>query len=368
MTNVWQIAAGEPRRYYGDLFVEHDAMFMGPGRHGRYEKAKYYQLVDDRKWSPSKIGQIRRFVEKVQPCDVVLLRCGHRAKAIGTVADEDYAWCDTFDDVFGWDLQHTRRVVWQERLKEELHEVQPKGGFFAGARQKATFSAVNDPTVRERVEPLLSRCQERPLKPLPEVPRPLKLAELGRDLFARGLPNDAVDKTLAAIERLRRLCQWYEEHGPAVRRPMSRRPTEHEVVAHMVVPFLLALGWSEQLLAVEWKQIDLAGFSETPTRESNCVLACEAKAMWHGLQNLLDQPAKYVKKRKLTGCQKVLLTDGARLYLYERADGKWGEEPVGYVNVNAIRTRHLVPPNTNAVATIVALTPAGVVRRLSKGP
>ncbi len=67
---------------------------------------------------------------------------------------------------------------------------------------------------------------------------------------------------------------WYREYGHA-----SARPDEHEVVAHMVLPLLLALGWSEQLLAVEWHKVDLAGFWGTPTIPENCVLMCEAKGV-----------------------------------------------------------------------------------------
>ncbi|HUT73999.1 MAG TPA: hypothetical protein VM221_04075 [Armatimonadota bacterium] len=355
MAKLWQIAAGERTRYYGDWFLEHDVMFMGPGRHGCYaeNEAKYGQLRNG----------LRRFVDvkKVQPGDVVLLRCGQRAKAIGLVFG-DYAWRETFDDVHGWDLQHTRRVIWQEDLKDELNRVQPEEGFFR-SKQAATFSAVNDPKVIEQIEPLGGRCQPRELKRLPEVPRevsrPLELPELGRELYSRGIPNDAVDRALSAIERQRQLWQWYDEHGQA-----SGRPTEHEVVAHLVLPLLLALGWSEQLLAIEWNRIDLAGFFRTPTRKEDCVLACEAKGMGHGLQDerTFDQAKKHT--HGLARCGRLLLTNGARFYLYERQGDKWCDQPAGYLNINRIRTAHLVPTNTNAVDTIEALTPAGVLRPL----
>jgi len=367
MVNVWQIAAGDATHRCDDLFLDHDVMFMGPGRYGSYEdrRATYDQLVQGGKWKRNKIGQIRRFVEEVHAGDVILLRLGHKVIAIGLAHENGYAWSDAFDDVFGWDLQHTRRVLWRQDLKEHLAREQPKEGFFARQRS-STFTAVNSPEIRERVEPLmplLSQPQERPLQPLPALPPKLDPSELGRELFARGIPNDAVDKVVAAIERQRRLWRWYDEQ-----KRRTGRPTEHEVVAHMVLPLLLALGWSEQLLAIEWRHIDLAGFSDTPTDETNCVLVCEAKGMGHGLQNVLAQAKRHVDKLGLRDSAKILLTDGARLYLHERADGKWSKDPVGYVNVNAIRTRHLVPPNTNAVATIVALTPAGVVRGLPKGP
>jgi hypothetical protein len=38
--------------------------------------------------------------------------------------------------------------------------------------------------------------------------------------------------------------------------------------------------------------------------------------------------------------------------------------PAGYLNVNLVRTDHLAPVGTNAVDTIVALTPAGAARPL----
>jgi hypothetical protein len=136
MTKVWQIAAGEPGRYYDDLFIRHDIMFLGPGRHGPYNeanKAKYDQSVIAN-WR----GMIRRFVEDVEPGDLILLRKSNKATALGQAAEAGYDWRSTFDDVFGWDLQHTRRVVWQPHLEAKISQAQEKGGFFAGEDRKST--------------------------------------------------------------------------------------------------------------------------------------------------------------------------------------------------------------------------------------
>ncbi|MCK4373692.1 MAG: hypothetical protein KAX19_00145, partial [Candidatus Brocadiae bacterium] len=203
-------------------------------------------------------------------------------------------------------------------------------------------------------------CEERELRDLPPCPpEPLSLEEAGTLLFAKGLPNEWVDRTIVAIQRQRRLADWY--------RTLDRetaRPKEHEVVAHMILPLLLALGWSEQLLAVEWHRIDLAGFAETPTTEETCVLVCEAKGLGHGLQDILEQAVDYVKRLKLDRCKKILLTDGQRLYLYQRAGDGWGSVPAGYINIHKIRTEHIAPANTNAIDTIIALTPTGAYRTL----
>ena len=352
MAQVWQIAAGERCRDYRNLFLEHDVMFMGPGRYGNY---------NDFTEAYKKAHQVHGFVKDVKNGDIVLLRFGYRVEAIGLVADDNYLWNDTFDDVFGWDLQHTRRVIWHP--VEELRQIQKKEDeeLFAKRKQIPTFTAVKDRAILDRVEHLFEHCKTRPLKAMPaELPKPLELDELGEKLFAKGLPNEAVDKVILAIQRQRRLATWYEEHGEN-----SERPTEHEAVAHMILPFLLALGWSEQLLAVEWHKIDLAAFRDTPTTEENCCLLFEAKRLGHGLQNIFKQATHYVETRKLNNCKKIVLTDWIRLYMYQKqTDSKWKDEAVGYLNVKSIRTNHIAPKDANAVDTIMALTPAGINREL----
>lgn len=361
MTQVWQIAAGEPGRNYTDLFIKHDVMFLGPGRYGPYCEEVYRPLIEQGIWTKQKIGTIKRFATKVEPGHVVLLRNGHRVFSIGVVAEEGYEYNETFDDVLGWDLQHVQRVIWQDHLTGELEQIQNKSPLYGSIRgPMPMFTAVNKRQILNQVDHLFDRCRTRPLKPMPgKLPEPLTLEELGEELFSKGLSNEAVDKVILAIQRQRRLAKWYDEYGKE-----SVRPREHEVVAHMILPLLLALGWSEQLLAVEWHKIDLAVFSRTPTIAENCCLVCEAKGLEHALEEkVFDQAVKYADGLKLSNCKKILLTDGIRLYLYQRKEnGKWKQSPDGYLNISLIRTNHIAPAGTNAVDTIMALTPAGINR------
>ncbi len=361
MTQVWQIAAGTPERNYTALFLKYDIMFMGPGAYGDYNEKEpvYKKLVDDRLETSNKVNQVRAFVQDIKDGDIVLLRNVYEVVALGIVDAAGYKWNDTFDDVFGWDLQHTRRVIWQQHLSQDLKDIQKNIQIFGHMKQISTFSKVHDLKVVNPIKPLFSKLKTRSLKSMPPAPpKPLSMDEVGQELFSKGLPNEAVDKVLVAIERQRRLINWYYRD-----RKRSGRPTEHEVVAHMILPLMLALGWSEQLLAVEWHKIDLAAFSATPTIEVRCVLVCEAKWLGHGLQNILNQAKLYIAKLKLHNCRKILLTDGARLYLYERKDSDWNDLPIGYLNVNSIRTDHIAPENTNAIDTIIALTPSGIIRK-----
>ena len=357
---MWQIAAGASGRFYTDLFLKHDIMFMGPGYYGPFSWDTYGPVVQKGWESGGIINQIASFHDNVQPGDIVLMRNGHCVRAIGIVHDSPYEWSATFDDVYGWGLEHTRRVIWQEQFADDLEKLQRSSPLFSSRKQIPTFTRVHDVAILNPLHSLLSQFADRKLKPLPLAPPPtLTPEELGQQLFAKGVANDAVDKVLSAITRQRRLLEWYRQFGWD-----SGRPTEHEVVAHMILPLLLALGWSEQLLAVEWRKIDLAAFWATPTTPEHCILVCEAKSSGHGLQDVRDQAFNYISTFELKECRKVLLTEGGRFYLYQRTKGRWNEDAsaVGYLNIDKIRTNHLAPPGTSAVDTIVALTPTGAVR------
>lgn len=356
MSRVWQIAGGELGRRYDDLFLKHDVMFCGPGRFGPFDAAVYSKAAADGQITTGEYTRVSRFSE-VRPGDVVLLRSGYTVLSMGIVAEGGYFHSTTFDDVFGWDLEHACRVIWQHDLNGELQTIQAERALFADRKQIPTFTAVADAKILDPLRSLLERCRERPLRPLPPAPpAPLSMEELANALFKRGLGFDAVDRVCAALEKQRRLIGWYQNSAMA-----GSRPTEHEVVAHIILPMLLALGWSEQLLAVEWHKIDLAVFNGTPTDASRCKLVCEAKSMEHGLQDDFQQAAGYVERHGLTECNKIVLANGGRFYLFRRHPGAtWSAEPDGYLNVLKIREDHLLPAGTNAVDTLMALTPARI--------
>lgn len=354
MVRVWQIAAGEHGRYYDRLCIDHDIIIMGPGRFGKYDTEGYAGKVKSGQIGSRREKAIKHLCHDMKRGDVVLLRRGYRVVAIGLITENRYQWNPSFDDVYGWGLQHVQRVVWQDQMAQALDRIQPDDGLFASRKQIPTFTRVRDRTVLDPLRDLISQVSEREFRSLPEwVPEPLSLDEVGHRMFAGGLPNASVDRLIGSIERQRRLLRWYGEQGSK-----SGRPTEHEVVAYMVLPLLLALGWSEQLLAVEWKSIDLAAFRQTPTTPEMCTLVCEAKQMRHGLQGSYDQAVKYVKAKSLVNCQKILLTQGGRFYLYQRQPESGNEwRPCGYVNLEKIRTDHIAPKGTNALETLLALTP-----------
>lgn len=359
MATVWQIACGETGRRYDDLFRRHDVMFCGPGRYGPFDDDRYSQVIISGEFSASKIGQVRQFSQRVQPGDHVLMRLGREVVGIGIVADAGYQHLPIFDDIYGWDLDHAHRVVWQPQFAKELKKLQAVSPLFAGSKQMPTFTAVNDERVLGPLRHMLNGCQERELAELPSPPSAsLSLDDLGLALFRHGLGNEAVSRVQDAIQKQRRLIEWYRLSGMA-----ADRPTEHEVVAHIILPLMLALGWSEQLLAVEWNRIDLGVFRGTPTDRQSCGMVCEAKGMGHALQDVFLQATGYVERLDLRACNRILVTDGQQFFVYHRANGEWPDQPAGYFNVLKLRERCVCPADTNAVETLMSLTPARIAQQ-----
>ncbi len=353
---VWQIACGEKGRRYDKLFLDHDVMFLGPGRFGPYSEDAYERNPAALAEGKGKIKYIRQFATNVHRKDIVLLRAGYRVLSVGRVMGE-YEYSPIFDDVYGWDVEHSRRVAWQKQHDEALAALQRESPLFAGRKQIPTFTRVHDTAVLDRVRHLFSQTERRDLLPLPRLPEsPMTPEQLSDALFREGLSYDASLQVERAVRKLRGLLDWY---GGA-RSP--DRPTEHEVVAHMILPLLLALGWSEQLLAIEWKKIDLAGFIRTPTTPESCGLVCEAKGMDNPLQDVAQQAIGYCDAHQLVNCCKILVGDGGYFSLYRKRAGVWEAEPSGYVSLRKLRRNYLWPRATDAVATLMALTPAHVSR------
>jgi hypothetical protein len=124
----------------------------------------------------------------------------------------------------------------------------------------------------------------------------------------------------------------------------------------LVLPLLFALGWTEEGLALEWNNVDVAGFSGSATSHDNCVMICEAKALSNGLSGVLAQAVGYYSQHALKNCRRILITQGSRFYLYTPGhETEWS--PSGYINIENIRANHIIPAGTSAIDTLIALMP-----------
>jgi hypothetical protein len=345
---VWQIATGEPGRDYRRLFLEHDLMILGPGNPGDVRIFKYSDSIPN-----STYNQINNFAHRPQPGDRVLMRFAHEVIGVGKIpegSENQYSHNPIFRCVYGWDLQHCRRVVWADDVMlGELAKV------FQNAKQKPSFTEVHEQHIIELVRDIEKSAFDRPLKSLQMVDTSLyQDEELGKELFRAGISNRNIDEILKAIQQAARLCAWYQtgEQKP--------RPSEHEIVSHITLPIFLGLGWSHQQIAVEWNHIDMAFFKTPPTNRENCIMVLEAKGLGQALSEVLTQPLNYIETMGLNNVRYILTTDGANLFIYGKTGQKWDLTPIGYINALSLQKEYVLPEGTNLVNTLVRLQPSMV--------
>lgn len=133
---VWQIATGETGRDYRRLFFDHDLMILGPSHLGDARNGAYAGGQPN-----SSNSQVHSFCSGPKPGDRVLMRFGKEVIGVGQIpkGDDQYSFREEFLCVYGWDLSHTRRVVWAEEP-----DLQPLIGVYEKAKQKPSFTQVHE--------------------------------------------------------------------------------------------------------------------------------------------------------------------------------------------------------------------------------
>jgi len=109
---------------------------------------------------------------------------------------------------------------------------------------------------------------------------------------------------------------------------IGKTPSEAEIVAHCVVPFLDALGWHRFHIAVEWNNIDVAVFSALPRVAENCYFVVEAKAFNEGIEAACSQAKNYLDQLGIH--RDLVVTDGFRYKIYAANNII---EPIAYANL-----------------------------------
>jgi len=299
---IWQISGGPAARSYAGVFLKYGVALIGPGDAGPWKL--------DRDDSDFDGGFVRRFASEIAPGDMVLLRTGMATiAAVGLVSGE-YLYLNAFDDVNGWDLQHTRRVHWCRLVEPYAFTGSASGAnpprcSRVWGQDLVEFAErfLNSPPIYWQAAPLPELPAEDP--PLVDVPRVLQ-----------GI--------VAQVADLVPLFQDSQAFGEP--------PSEDELIVHFVVPFLRALGWPPERIAVKWRYIDVAVFQALPRTPENCHLVIEAKRLGAGVEGALEQAKGYVEALRIP--RDVVVTDGIRYRMYA---GARGFQSVAYANLGRLK-------------------------------
>jgi len=295
---IWQLAGGPGSRPYVDVLLRYGVGLIGPGDAGPWNSNR-----DDDEFEG---GFVRRFAGEMDVGDVILLRTGIKTiVAVGIIAS-DYIYLNQFDDVNGWDLQHARRILWCKLPKEYIFD-NPVFGANPARCSRTWNDEVKDFALRFLNSPP-THWQEACLPELPnEEPVLHAFPDVLRDIIAQ-------------VQDLVPLFWDREAFGG--------QPSEDELVAHFVVPFLQLHGWPPECIAIKWRYTDVAVFKKLPRLPENCQFIIEAKRLGSGVEGALDQAKGYVESLGVP--LDIIVTDGIRYRMYSSKDGF---APIAYANL-----------------------------------
>ena len=326
--NYWQVGSGTSGRDYSDVFLRHGIMLIGPGKPGSVHNN--LEAFKQQKQGPSVLA----FANNAECGDVVILKRPHHKQwqivAVGRVTGE-YEWLEQFEDVEGWDIQHCRRVEWVKPTSQELVSGLVQGTFRRVHEKEPIDTALRLLNEGEKVNPI----------DIPSPANSISIDDLAGSLIDNGLHPANAEKVVADIKQVRCLADWYRRYGRAL--------SEHEIRTFLIVPILLALGWSEQRIKIEWKYTDVSLFRE-PFRKGvkagDPHVILESKRLGSGL-NLAERQVVRKYASKSPGCNMLVTSSGARYQLYTKKLGKkWDARGMkenhlrAYMNLFILKDRH----------------------------
>jgi hypothetical protein len=297
----WQIAAGSRGRDYVDQFIRFGMAFVGGD-------------------TPCTT------MTAVNSGDVILLKRGlSQVVAAGEVVERNGKHSGEGDknllrDFDGWDLRAYCYVDW--RVPEKPVDTQ--------GLTRATIQQTRQPQHKTIGDQLL-QLPIRSFEPEPTPAETVTDDEILRFLIGEGLRPSAADDLTDTFRRIRVLAKYYYDEckWDEIR--------EHETRTFLIVPLLLALGWAEQQLKIEFPvsggRVDTACFSRPFHRkEKECVALIEAKAFSSGFHYAPDQAKGYAKA--FPSCTVLVVSNGYCYKAYRRADmGSFSEKPSAYLNI-----------------------------------
>ncbi len=314
MSKYWQIAAGSSGRDYSNLFLKFGMAFVG----GEAQVATMKEVnVGD-------IVVLKQGTQKILAAGKVVQKNGvHQGCA-------DKEWLRDFD---GWDLQAYCYVDW----------MQPSSPISINGLTRTTIQRLHQKKHMSAADGIVETGNAVSFLPEPSETKVVEDNELLRFLIKEGLRPSSADELTNTISRIRYLADYYYHHcwWDDIR--------EHETRTFLVVPLLLAFGWSEQQIKIELPcsggRIDIACFSKSYKRNNDeCVVIIETKGFSSGLDYAPKQAKTYSKD--FPSCKAVIVTNGFcyKIYLRDKS-GQFQIKPSAYINLLKPRDKYPLDPN-----------------------
>lgn len=335
---IWQQASGDKDRNYSDICLKWDVILNGPGYAGKWPDC-IKKLKEDRR-SKRKITDLKRFCEEIKGGDIVVLRLGTTdVFGVGIIVGT-YDWVDEFSDVDGWDLQHVRRVKWIWKDKDN-----PKKFPVHTLKQGDTTQKLKSEKVINWIKTLDfdNTLINNPVEIQKSENNNISLESISEYLFDQGVASNSIENLIKEIDELTRIAKWYTKLG---------NPSEHETRAYLVIPLLRALGWTPQKMAIEWKNMDVALFTQLPRDKKNLTAIVEFKKKDKSCLTAMSQAESYAEGKP--NCKRLIVTDGLRYGVFIRKNDKYDLH--AYMNLTNMRDDYPIYDCKGIKAALRAMT------------
>lgn len=314
MATYWQIAAGSSGRDYSSLFLKYGVAFVG----GDSQIASIQEI---------KLGD---FIALKQGLSTII--------AAGRIIEKDGKHCGCGDkewlrDFDGWNLPAYCHVEWYK-----LNTPSATTGL-----TRSTVQKIHQQHHKDIVNEIIEKGTKLDSVAEPAITERIDDKTLLKFLIREGLRPASANELKDTIEKIRLLAEYYyrECDWEDVR--------EHETRTFLVIPFLLALGWSEQQIKIELSctggRIDIACFKKNYNGKNNdCLILIETKGFHSGLDYAHSQALAYSKD--FPNCQAVIVTNGYcyKVYLRGLEDNTFTTSPSAYLNILYPRDKYPIDP------------------------
>jgi hypothetical protein len=313
----WQIAVGSDGRDYAEDFIRYGLAFIGGPKH--------IALMQEMR--PGDIVVARRGVTEIIAAGYVVERDG---KHIG---DGDKEWLRDYD---GWDLKAYCHVNWHK----------PDKPIITQGLTRNTIHRIHKPHLMQLADQIICAFPEiTDFGTEPDDKETLDITdnEILNFLIHEGLRPAAAEELTTTFNRIRLLAKYYYD---ADRWSDVR---EHETRTFLVIPLLLALGWTEQQIKIELPisgvgRADIGCFSKPFMKDDSvCKLIIETKGFSQGLTFAPSQAMGYAAQTP--DCTCIVVTNGYCYKAYVRQnDGAFITEPSAYLNLLNPKARYPLNP------------------------
>ena len=297
----WQIATGAEGRDYAEYMLQYGIALVGG--------EKYINRIHE-----------------VQPDDVVILKSGiTEIVATGRAIERNGACSGRREsrDFDGWDLGGYCYVNWHR----------PPEPIAVRGLAIGTISRVgnDNPCPRNQADNIMATYDVQEIYDPEPFTQQIDDEQILNFLITEGLRPGAAEDLTGAFRRIRRLARYYRDQP---RDQPWENIREHEARTFLVIPLLLALGWAEQQIKIEYplgrKKADIVCFSRPYFQpDKQCEIVIETKDFKTGLDFAPDQ-AKWYGER--LGSNIVVVTNGYCYKIYGRdSNGKF--MPHAYLNI-----------------------------------